>query len=84
MFASYAGITGSLIEVGLAVPVVISSVDGEVRGIDVVALQRCLEQLRVVHCAVFQEVQLLVLSKEGSTFMFTPQILSSSASTFRS
>lgn len=38
MFASYAMITVSLIEVWLAVPVVICSVDGEIRGINVVAL----------------------------------------------
>lgn len=53
MSASYAMITCSLIEVGLAVPVIISGIDGEIGGIDVVALHCSLKELRLVHRSVF-------------------------------
>lgn len=74
----------SLVVVGLAIPIVVGSIDDEVGGIDVVALDCCFEQFGVVDGAVFQEVQLFILHPMVLTFMLTPQMRSSSASTFRS
>jgi hypothetical protein len=74
----------SLIVVGLSVSDVIGSVDGEVSSVDVVSLHCRFEQLGVVHCSVLQEVQLLILIQTTLTFMFTPQMRSSSAYTFKS
>lgn len=74
----------SLIVVWFSVPYVIGSVYGEVGSINVVSLHCCFEQLRVVNCTVLKEVKLLVLHHKCLTFMLTPQILSSSASTFKS
>ena len=69
----------SLVVVGLTIPDVIRSVDHEVSRVDVVALAGSLKQLRVVDYPWLLEVQLLVLHCNQSTFMFTPQILRSSA-----
>jgi len=74
----------SLIIIGLSVSDIIGSIDGKVSGIDVVSFDCRFEELRVVHSAVLEEVQLFILHILMPTFMFTPQILSSSASTLRS
>lgn len=72
------------IVVGLSVPDVIGGVDDEVGSVNVVSLQRGLEELGMVHCAVLLEVKQLVLRYRRVTFVFTPKNLSSSTSTVRS
>jgi hypothetical protein len=67
----------SLIVVGLSVTNVIRCVDNEISCVDVVTLARSLEQLGVVHNAVFVEVNLLVLNNSPFTFVLTPQNLNS-------